>query len=302
MSETFACRLSFVASHPIAHDDEALELPYRASTVAFRSANGSALRETTDVAAISKGHRTADAAKAFGTQLKDDLQCVSVLAGIGIDIGKDRFRSGLTKAVADKVKEETGITFLPDIHGLLIYEDDGCSVVGKASATAWTTTTPELFAEALKKSITTKVLNAKMRTAIELFSASYFGSNATARLILSVAAVEAMGPRGVRSDEYIRLLELAIGAVRVDESTGDDKDLLLKELGRLAVDAVSIRKSYFDLIAGALDLATAQEFRRIHDSTRSKLVHGETVPPQLTEHSSRAQAIARDLLKKLLTA
>jgi hypothetical protein len=68
-----------------------------------------------------------------GRALKNAVQLAAVDARTGLDVGKDVVRTSPGQVVIDQ-HAENGILLLPEVHGLLVYEETGTPMVLAARA------------------------------------------------------------------------------------------------------------------------------------------------------------------------
>lgn len=260
----------------IHHDAETLDIPVRPGdvTLVLRSASKISIADSRELIIRGSGFPSKGEAYSCGRKTQNSLMLCSARLRMGIDVGKDKARSGVGKVVKERARE-MGVLLLDDVHGLCVFPEDmpvqfvsvsGSLVVGPSAAIFI-----EEFGKAYKMS---PEFADKQSLAFELYSAAQFESSLRARFLTLVIAVECLASQEEQPqhvlDHLKELIRLTKGSFQ-----GPEKKDIVNGLGRLKSESIS--KSCRKLVDQYLGPEAAKLFKYCYEA-RSKIVHDGASP------------------------
>ena len=133
------------------------------------------------------------AAETAGRALKELVQLASIDARVPIDVGAEHIRTQPGQVMIDFFADQ-GIQLLPDVHGLLIFEETGVRPAPLSMNAAATVSTPlKYFLNSLViRSRITKSVGAKQSLACQVYSLSNFEASLRSRLLSLVTVLDVL--------------------------------------------------------------------------------------------------------------
>jgi hypothetical protein len=217
----------------------------------------------------------------------DVLTLTLVRLRIGADFGSRAPKSTLTRHGVALFEAQTGKRILNDVHGLMVYKSHPTPYFVSAKANCILGKPQDHFEKIFSHALASnRILTERERLSLELFNTSFFQKSNEARILLLVAAIEALLEPSPRSSAAASHVESMIAATSNSEilSSGEKDSLLgslnwlrnesINKTGRkLAVDNLKDR-TYMDKVAPS--------FFSYCYNLRSRLVHG--TPPIPSQH------------------
>jgi hypothetical protein len=154
------------------------------------------------------------AALLAGRTLKEIVQLASVDAKVPIDVGAERIRTQPGQVMIDTFADQA-IQLLPDVHGLLVFEETGDRPAPLTmSATAIVSTPLKYFMNALViRAHITKSVSAKQSLACQVYSLSNFEVSQRSRLLSLVTVLDLLSTKisreGISLSVATELLDIA---------------------------------------------------------------------------------------------
>lgn len=250
--------------------------------VSMRPLHESTIGKSGQLSCRASGFTDEQSARSTGERVRDILTLAFAHARVPADFGDRAPRSYITPAGLAMLEKERGGRVLHDYHGLQVFVSDPVpsftdfnvnAVVGRAG-------------DALKAGVTAAIdvapqLDAAVRTAFDLFSASAGVRNSDSRFLLLMMAVETLTQQQPRSEHELAHVDALVKATEAADLTGDEKKSLLSSLQWLRIESVGaagrrLARSLGSRLYG--DLAPDRFFMKCYDM-RGQLVHGYVPRP-----------------------
>jgi hypothetical protein len=220
----YAIRLKVISTKGLNSDALSLSFEVAGTKVTVQRENGEPLSGSGGSFIFSaSGFHSADAAQAFGERLVVAVMLSSVSCGWSVDVGTNEASLQFSDHVIRAVETASGATYRPNVHGLDVFEEsDNIFRVGlkahatvSAAATALFNGISEFFDTALPQ-------GAVEIAALRLLNDALMTDGA-AKLVLSIAAVEALVPSMVWSSNQRAVLDHLITTATSYHSLSDDE-------------------------------------------------------------------------------
>ncbi len=234
--------------------------------------------ESTELVIISGGYLSSDEALAYAHELKESVLCFGTKFRFGLDLGKEKASSMISRYLKDKIFEDGGIVIIDDVHGISVYsEDHPTSCGGMSCGFLWNSRENSFFVDEVCKIISApRKVDDKIKLSMELLTASYFEPSPRSRFLTLILAAEAI----LTPDECSEKVKLIVAELITHTKHSDlgdkEKCSILGSLNWLYKDSISLslRKmasSYLpDKKYGGLP---SDKFIKKCYEARSKLVH-----------------------------
>ena len=200
---------------------------------------------------------SADQALEEGLATKRALMRAGLIANVPMLFGNDASGTSLSSQLVDHVRETTGLTPRPDVHGIdILDEADGPTFALRLEAEGRVGTPIDTFLDKLTESLGTNqpsfMPDDRLALAIEVFMAASTQLTPRARFLDSVTVLEILAEQRPSSAEAVAIVEAALA--QLNERRGDLDDTEAQSLqGSLArLRNRSIGQSIRDL-SGGLD-------------------------------------------------
>lgn len=246
--------------------------------VSLSCLDANSIAQGTELVLSAGGFLDEESAFKEGRKFKQSLLFTGAKLRIGVDAGKDRSTSFLSKGVKEKVLKAHGVNVINNVHGLSVYDENipvktfSASGVGLVSPATTETFTQSI----LEHSDLESELDEKSLLALELYGASHYERSDRARFLTLVLAAESMLEPLKREPVVRAFVESLILSTKGSELPESERQSLLGSLNWLRNESISRslkrlaqqyvpEKSYKSLSAEAFVL----ECYRV----RSKLVH-----------------------------
>jgi hypothetical protein len=236
------------------------------------------LSSTTSISLQSGGFETEDQAEAFGRQLVEAAEFAGLCSRLGVDVGIDQPTGWVNEAFA----REQGLIapderIAPNIHGLMVYPDDGKTRIPVIKAEAKVTADPAQFEQALAAlSVQLPLGLSAAANGARMLNLALINPQPLGQLVLSLSAVEELGQNEKWSDGQRGIIEgFAESAKQTGSLPKDERDEVADALLR-GVHRVSLRQGVMRIL-DRLDLKhLRKEWDRIY-GLRSGMFHGTSV-------------------------
>jgi Apea-like HEPN len=227
---------------------------------------------------IGEGYSSENAAWDAGRLFQDAFILALAKAKVGIDIGVQGPKSGLTKQGEELFSAQYGRRTLSDYHGLAVYQLEPAPQFLTLNATGVVGRNLSVFEQYFSNFITQPPqLGDRERIALHLFHASFFQPPDT-RFLLLIMTIEALiVPAQAKSAAAVTYVEHFIATINASELEQSEKASLVGSLRHLKNQSIS--QSGKRLAKATLGTKTYQGktpdkfFEQAYD-IRSTLVHG----------------------------
>lgn len=312
----FSYRLRFlIPRHRLPHtpEDEPHILDVRTGQTELHVRQGSGNRPDELIvrkAGIADGEQALEEALEF----KRSLMRTGLVTGVPMLFGNDTSSTRLGEALVDRVRERTGATPRPDVHGVeVIDEGEGPAVHFQMEAAGHVTTPAETFLGELSESLDTRppsfALDGRVALAIQVFMAAATERTTHVRFLQLVTALEILAEQRPTSDVGTEIIEAALAqlAERRGELEADEAQSLQTALGRLRNESIgrSVRALGMGLDPDTIDGYRGGDVGRFLGrcySVRSTLVHEGVAPTDsdLAQLTGNLDFLLRQILIRLV--
>ena len=244
------------------------------------------IKDSRSLVLLGEGFNTAEDATSAAERWRDAMMLSFSRLRIGADFGERAAQRGVTEAGLTKLQQDSGIRFLNDAHGLMIFTCEPPPQFVKTSAHAVLTKGQETLADAVHFAVSEGLrLLPRERLAFELFAGSFFQPSPDARFLMLMMAVETLIDSAPRAEdvqthvhELIRLTEESkLSAAEKCSIVGSLEWLRQESIGqagrRLATRLG--KRNYMD--------KKPKDFFTACYELRSRLVHGYVPRPSYNE-------------------
>lgn len=287
----YRIRLSVRVSKPLYSAENCLEFAFGGLNVAVMShKRDQSLKEAFWLVFSAGGFPSQEDAAEFGGHLKSAVSIAGLATLIGADIGRDRASSDMSEEFARAlgfVKGDERVA--SNVHGLMIYPDDGKTRIPTVEATGVVHADPDMFLRAIAE-VAPRQVDAFLWDAIGLLNDAVLAQHALSQIAIAISAVEALGQDQNWTERQRSLLdglqEYVASCGMADEEEQAEVADAIRRMHR-----VGLRQGVVRLLGriGRNDLK--REWDRIY-GLRSGLFHG-TARPADHEVSELAWAAIR---------
>jgi hypothetical protein len=288
--QTFRTRLRVRLGKALTSDELVLAARIGGREVEIKSqTKDETLRKAKWVVFTAGGFDSEVEAQAFGEQLRTIAGIVGICTRLGIDIGEDHPTSWINEEWARSIgliKQEERIH--PNVHGLMVYPDDGLSRIAVSNAEAVVTSDPTQVIQAVEGlgeslPITVSIAEAGVR----ILNLALMSAEPLTQVVLAISVIEALG-----QDETWTENQRAILSKLADNlESSDDANPVNNEIAdalRRSVHRIGLRQGVLRVLA-QLELGhLKKEWDRLYNM-RSGVFHGTQ---RLTE--SEMNQLAQD--------
>ena len=256
------------------------------------------VQKQTEFVFKASGFPSEEAARQAADALVADLKRTFARLNVGVDFGELSPKSMFFKAGLAMFEQDGGPRVLNDFPEIQVFESIPTRFVAMGPAIARVTQTQERFEKVLQAvRRRSRSLSRKEQLALELYSASFFQSEARARFLLLFMAVEALIQPEPRSARARWLIEGFIHQVRGDTTLRETERRTL-EGGLVRLNDESIGSAGARMVRDRLQGTTYQEkapdeFFALCNRFRGKLVHGKLTDKAATELGTLAANLER---------
>ncbi|WP_339934188.1 hypothetical protein [Vreelandella glaciei] len=307
---TFRFRLRFNIAQKgiISGDDEQYEfnLP-NGKAASLLGVGAKKFSEAKSFVILSGGYSTEQDALNYGFKLKDAVLFYGTIFRVGVDVGKDKASSFLSKYMKDKIFDEHGLVMIDDVHGVTAYSEEHPTSCSSISATGLVNVRDagfltEKLCGLVKDGYT---LSDQVKLAMELMTASFFESSSRARFLTLVLAAESILTPEYRSSEVQSVVDDLKARTKSSNLKEQDKSSILGTLNWLYKDSISqslkkmAQSHLHDRTYGGFP---SDKFIQKCYEARSKLVHSGAVNESkhnIGTLAANLEVYMKDMLTKL---
>lgn len=234
------------------------------------------LREAKWMVFSARGFENEVAARDFGERLRSALDVAGVCTSNGIDTGNDKHTTWVSEEFARQlgmIKDEERIA--PNVHGLSIHPDDDLTRFPVVSADAVVTAQVDGLVEALQQLSLQPLSLGDAAVGLRLLNLAIMDNQPLARLVLALAAVEALAEGENWTSNQACFIEKIANDIE-EGSGGDSEQLEIADGIRKSLFRLSIRQGVKRFL-GRLGLQDLQkDWDRLY-GVRSGVFHGTLV-------------------------
>lgn len=192
----FRARIRFRVAKRFGTEQTVVKFPWKDRELELKSqTDDEPLNKTDWLVLVARGFDSADDALAFGIVLNDCLLVAGLACLLGVDVGNDKSTSWVNeKFLRDSKLLADDERLLQNVHGLLVFPDDGKSRLFILNANLSVNASADGFITAL----TECSRNASFRdrhffNALRVMNFSFMTNDALAKMVLAFSAVEEIG-------------------------------------------------------------------------------------------------------------
>lgn len=246
-----------------------------------------AFRDAGQLIFAGRSFSSYEAAKLAGLTLKNAIRLAAVDVGKAIDVGRERWRTTPGQVMIDQMAQ-SGILLLPDVHGLLVYEETGEPRVLLVQANIMVSVPLESFTEALRsRTPEAATVSDKQVLACDLFAQSRFELSGGGRHLTLCTALEVLADRQERTGRAAELVEAFRQSIKtaLEESSDELERTQLQSLLGGATDlrsesiTAAIRRLAASVPPAEVGNTDPETLAKVGYGVRSQLIHTGT-----TEH------------------
>jgi len=163
--------------------------------ILLKSHSEDKITETNHLIVVGKNFSSEESANMVGKRTKRALWLTGAKIKLWVDLGKGKPKGGLAKQEKKSLKEERGIEFLEDVHGLTTYQSDEDKAFINFSGALQSRKNAKKFKDNFCDSFKiANDMNKKKTLATELYNLSHFESSTRAKFWMLISAVEVLSP------------------------------------------------------------------------------------------------------------
>jgi hypothetical protein len=269
------------------------------------SGAGENLIENSDLTFRAGGYASPAEAQAAGESFHDWLRLASALEGWGFAVGEQV--ECLGAPVEDSVMPK-GVLRLPDVHGLVFYEETGTPMRLSGRAAGMVLWSGDTIRDALVRTASSARLGKKLALACDLVSLVEHESSDRARLLNLVAAMEVLANRKPRTGRVRKLvegfIEEARAALNMPTVAAEQRQIESLQGALEGLRRISISASVRDLAARARpsDQAAARDLVTRTYACRSEMLHDGYSTEDPGRLHGEVLALVQDMIRVLLVS
>ena len=169
--------------------------------VTIKSRDGGKLSETRWIVLEAHGFATKGEARIFGEKLRTNVQLAGLCSNLGTDTGQDTVLTEFAE------KHLAGWRWEPSVHGLSVIADDGKARFAYMEARATGILPPEHLLSAMEEFAQQSLLEDPiLLLSVRLLNLAFVNPEWLARVVLAIAAVEALAKDEEWNEEQSRIL------------------------------------------------------------------------------------------------
>lgn len=289
-NETFRARLRVRLGKALSSDNLVLVARIGGREVEIKSqTKDEPLRKAKCVVLSAGGFVSEAEAMAFGEQLRAVAKIVGICTRLGIDAGEDQATTWIAEAYARSmglIKEDERIH--PNVHGLLVYPDDGLSRIAIGNLEAVVTFDPaQLIQAAEQLGKTLPIALSTVDASVRILNLALMSTEPLTQVVLAISVVEALGQDEDWTDNQRVILNQLADDLEGGADTGSERKEISDALRR-NLHRIGLRQGVLRVLARLKLEHLKKEWDRIY-TMRSGIFHG-------TEHlsESETQQLAQD--------
>jgi hypothetical protein len=292
---TWAVRYHFKVSTPINSPENELSLAIGGRDAFITGERNKALDESYWLTLNIGDLESEGAARDFGKLAVSAVNLAGVRLDVGIDPGENRATTSFGRAVVEAAASR-GINMLPNVHGLLVYEEKGNEYFGGVSGTGTVRVQPgPLLSEIASAFDQGTNLGENEQTALTLIALSKIAREPLAEAVLCISAVEFLSTDAPWTAAQRELLK------NLRHEASDSNALPKHEADEVASSLQPIFKGVLQsirrrMLALGFDEANWESFREVY-KLRSDIFHGTIIGrDKHVELATRARQICASIV------
>lgn len=246
-------------------------------SVSLRAVGGGAIRDSADLVLRGSGYPDSDTAHQTAEVVRDLITIAFARARVAADFGDRAPSSGFFEAGLRMLKEQHGGRVLNDIHGVQVFESEPPPRFARVSAK------PQIGRSGARvKACIAQLapasprLRPQVRTAYDLYAASFRANRLEARFLLLMVALETFIDRRPRGEEARTLISQFMTQVENGELSQPEQESLLGSLRWMMDESIGQagRRLANTLLGHTYADMQPERFFTVCYAERGRLVHG----------------------------
>jgi hypothetical protein len=289
MESDFSFRIRFTLpdQERINVDEDSWELlqeDQRLGSVSLTTVGGGPIRESTELVLRGRGYSDDDTARAAAETVRDLVTIAFARARVAADFGDRAPTSMFFDAGLKMLEAQHGARVLNDVHGVQVYQSDPTPRFARVSAKPQVGRSAQRVKTCVEELIPKMPrLEGKVRTAYDLYAASFRVGRLEARFLLLMVALETFIDRQPRSEEAQELVAWFLEQVDETDVSVPEKESLRGSLRWMMDESIGqAGRRLASTLADHryADMEPDRFFTKCYE-VRGKLVHGDMIGDQV---------------------
>jgi hypothetical protein len=237
----FQIRLNITTSSFIGIEEEEYHIELSSGIYSIKSLTGK-IKDSKELFLTKGGFNTEAEALNAGHNALDALRWCSAKLGIGLDLGDNKIKGGVTDAYREQYLKETGIRLVNGVNGLMVIEDSKNVKSVFASASAVVTRGRESFLSEFNYFLSKeKVITVQTALAFHFFNlAQQFETSLRVKFLLNIIALESLVEQKERREEATSHVDQLIQLTENNSNlNSDEKNSMISTLKHLRNESIS---------------------------------------------------------------
>jgi hypothetical protein len=278
-TSTYRMRFEFLVSTYFHVDTREYAFELAGRPAVLKSVPERPLKETGAVTIQVGGFRDDSEALEFGYRLQRATTLAATKTDLGIDVGRNRNRTGVSAKIRENFFKRTGRILRNRVHGIDVFKEEPPVHTIVVEAEGRVTIDPQVFLLELEASFGAwcNPVSVDLERALRLRAEANFAGHNLVRMLLAIASVEALTPDELWTDKQKEMLQcFTTKACSFPGASPDEIEEIVERFTQMS------------------KLSISQGFRRLFDrlgiqhlwppwrdvyNFRSRILHGD-VPPE----------------------
>lgn len=246
------------------------------------------------------GFKSEEEARSFADKLKAAVDISSIATRLGVDTGTDLATSQFAQSIKDNIREEHGIIFRDDIHGIDVFSDDPNMRFPFVSGNATAMMSPDPFLNDLNDFLgATENSSQPTKDVVLLLNYALMRPDPTAQIVFAFSAVEMLGQREKWSASQKELLGWLANEAQKSDIGTDKERLEVADAIQRGTNRLSLRQGVMLLLSSLKLDHLGKKWDELYKE-RSKLIHGLAPSPgaRYDELANRVVSLCGHILLK----
>jgi hypothetical protein len=277
---TYNFRLRFKVRGRIALNSRDHTFEVSRHPVTLAAPRGQLISDSDWLTMTARRFATPDDANNFAEALKKALEVTSAMIRFGVDSGTDIAHSGMSAWLREEIRQNTGMTYRNDVHGIAVLPDDENTRFVSASASASQLWSHEILLSSIADlhGVSGEQFS-RTHDMVLLLNYALMRDDPVSQIVFAISAVEMLGQNEAWSDNQKKLLEtLALHTETFNEIGTEDERSEVADAVRKSVHKLSLRQGVLRLL-NSLGLSHLKKEWDTVYGLRSELVHGLAPQP-----------------------
>ena len=175
------------------------------------------------VVLAARGFATEPEARAFGKQLRTNLQLAALCSRFGVDTGEDNELGWINEnLLRSSGALSPHVLFRMDVHGLLIHPDEETRFMSVSQPSVSVASDPAPFLDAMRELAEQPPLTESTILPIRLLNLAYINPQPLAKIVLAFAAVETVAQKERWSVKQRALIKKFV--TEITDHAGSDRE------------------------------------------------------------------------------